>query len=240
MKKLTLILVMIILSATFLRADVYIKTTTHTDAFEIAGTEQPAKDNVNEQWIGENKFASIHANQKTIIDLEKQKMYIIYPETESYVEAELPLDMAKLLPEQVAQMMNMMKMTAKVTPNGESKQIGEWACTGYDIEISGMMMEMKMTSWATTDVPFDWQRYASEFLPGMMQTSGQMFFEEDAFNELKKIEGIQVASEMTMSIMGQDVNTTTNVQEISKKPAPDGTYTVPENYTKKEKLTIEQ
>jgi hypothetical protein len=240
MKKIALIVAAIILSVAFLGADVYIKTKTHTDPFEMMGKSQPAKDEVQEQWIGDNKFAAIQATQRIILDLDKKMMYVVYPKTESYVETQLPLDMAKLLPEQVAQMMSMMKMTVKVTPSGQTKTIGKWKCNGYDIDIGMMMMNMKMTSWATTDVPFDWEMYSSKLLPAIMKSSGQMFLDDDSMNEFKKIKGFQVASEMTMNMMGQNIRVTSEVLEISKKTAPKGTYTVPGSYSKQDKLTIRQ
>lgn len=241
MKKLLLILTLVIVSFAFLSADVYIKTKTHTDAMEIMGQKQPAKDEVSEQWIGDNKFANISSNQSTIIDINKSRLYVVYPQTKSYVEAELPLDMSKLLPEQIAQMMSMMKVTVTVTPSGETKKIGKWNCSGYDAVMDIMSMKMNMKIWATTDVPFDWKSFGEKMLPNIMKiSSAQMSFGEDMINEFKKIKGYQVASEMTMNMMGANIHVTSEVLEISKKTAPAGTYSVPAGYTKQDKMTIKR
>ncbi|NIM12886.1 MAG: DUF4412 domain-containing protein [Candidatus Aminicenantes bacterium] len=242
MKKLILVVTLVIVSFAFLNADVYIKTKTHTDAFEMMGQKQPAKDQVSEQWLGDNKFAQIAEGQTMVLDLSKNVIYVIYHGSKSYVEAKLPLDMSKLLPEQMAGMMEMMKMTVAVKPTGESKKVGDWNCKGYDINMTmgGGMMSMNMKSWVTTDVPFDWKAFSDKMFPHVMKLSGSMGLDENALKEFKKVQGFQVAVEMTMNMMGQEVKATSQVVEISKKAAPAGTYSVPAGYTKQDKLTIQR
>jgi hypothetical protein len=45
---------------------------------------------------------------------------------------------------------------------------------------------------------------------------------------------------MTMNMMGANMRVTTEVVEVSQKPAPAGTYSVPVGYKKQDKLTIKQ
>ena len=244
MKKLLLILSVVVLFTALVNADVYIKTKTHTDAIEMMGQKQPAKDEVSEQWIGDNKYAMVTPAQNMVMDLSKNVMYIIYPSNKSYVEAKLPLDISKLIPEQIAQMMSMIKISAKVSPTSQTKTIKKWKCTGYDVEmnIQAMMsMTMKMKIWATTDVPFDWKIFTQKMQPAIMKArSAQMPFGDDLLKEFQKIKGIQVASETTMNIMGANMRVTTEVLEITKKSAPAGIYSVPAGYKKQDKLTIKQ
>jgi hypothetical protein len=241
MKKLIFVVTLVVISLAFLNADVYIKTKTHTDAFEIMGKKQPAKDQVSEQWMGDNKFAQISENQAMVMDLNQNVIYVIYPGTKTYVEAKLPLDLSKLVPEQMAAMMEMMKMTVTVNPNNEAKKIGDWNCKGYDITMSMQMMTMKMKAWVTKDVPFDWKAFYDKMYPYIMKLSGGgMGLDENALKEFKKLEGFQVAMEMTMNLMGQDMKTTSQVVEISKKPAPAGIYSVPQGYTKQDRLTMKR
>ena len=244
MKKLLLVLSLVILFFSLVHADVYIKTKSHTDAFEMMGRKQPAKDEVNEQWIGKNKYALISSAQNMIIDLDKKVMYIIYNQTKSYIETKLPLDLTKLIPDQYASMLSMIKVTAKVNPNNQTKTIGKWKCSGYDVELNiqaMMAMTLKMKVWASTDVPFDWKTYVQKMQPAIMKArSAQMPFGDDVVEEFLKIKGIQIASETTMNIMGANMRVTTEVQDISKKPAPAGIYEVPAGYKKQDKLTLRQ
>jgi hypothetical protein len=154
MKKLILILTVVIASAAFLSADVYIKQ-------ETTGSQATT----TEMWLGTNKMATIADANSIIMDVGKKKMIIVSHKDKSYVETTLPLDMAKLLPEQMAQMMKGMMdgMTVTLTPNDKTKKIGKWNAKGYDFNIGVMGMEMKMTMWATKDVPFDWKKYMSMY-----------------------------------------------------------------------------
>ncbi len=238
MKKLILILVMLVFFFASINGDVYIKTKTHADAMEVMGKKTPAKDEITEQWIGDNIFASISQKQTVIIDLSKKKLYMIIHESKSYVETTLPLDIKKLLPEQVSQMMGMMKLTIKVTPTSETKMINKWKCTAYNMEMSMMMMKMNSKIWATKDVPFDWEKYQNKFgVETFKSAMASMKIGNDSINELKKIKGFQVKTDMTISIMGANGKVTSDVIEITKKSAPANIYTIPAGYKKTDKLS---
>jgi hypothetical protein len=241
MKRLFLILTLVLVSFAFLSADVYVKTKIHTGAIEMMGQKRPASDQIMEQWIGDRQFAQIMETQTMVLDLDKNLVYVIYPATKSYVQASLPLDLTKLLPPQAAQMMGMMKMTVTVTPSGESKKVGNWNCSGYDIDMDMAMMKIKTKAWATTDIPFDWKSFQENMMPIALKMGGQgMGMDESAIEQFKKIKGMQVATEVTMSMMGQDIKSSSEVVEISKKPAPAGIYSVPAGYAKQDKLTLQR
>lgn len=242
MKKLILVLTILLFVTAFLCADVYIKTKTHTDAVEMAGHKQPAKDDFSEQWIGKNKLAMLMKQMSTVIDLDANKIFIIMHASKNYIESTLPLDMSKLMPAQMAQMMSMMKMKVSVNPNGQTKKIQNWNCEGYDLimELTGMMpMNMNFKVWATTDVPFDWKTFQEKMYPTIMKQAMRMPFGEEAIKEFQKIKGYQVATEMSMSVMGQNIKVTTAVQEITEKAAPAGIYAPPAGYTKTDKLSMQ-
>ncbi len=235
MKKVLFAVVLVLAIALLLPADVYIKTNVHTDAFAMMGQNQPAKDEVMEQWVGNNQLANKTGDKIMIMDMSKNLMFIINPKDKSYVQTTLPLDMTKLVPKEAASMMAMMKVTVKVTPNGQTKKIGKWNCMGYDMDMNMMMMQMKMTVWATTEVPFDWKLFAKMYA----NVSKMQFMDDAAIAEIMKINGYQVASEMNMDMMGSKLKVTTQVEEITQKPAPAGIYAVPAGYTKKDTLSLQ-
>jgi hypothetical protein len=235
MKKVLFAVIAVLALAILLSADVYIKTSVHTDAFAMMGQNQPAKDEVMEQWVGNNQLVNKTGDKIMIMDMNKNMMYIVNPKDKSYVETPLPLDMAKLLPKEAASMMSMMKVTVKVTPNGQTQKVGKWNCIGYDVDMNMMMMQMKMKVWATTDVPFDWKMFAKMYA----NVSKMQFMDDAAIAELMKINGYQVASEMTMDMMGSKIKVTSQVTEIAQKPAPAGIYAVPAGFTKKATLSME-
>jgi hypothetical protein len=228
-------LFLVLAVSVLLAADVYVKSSVHTDAFAMMGKNQPAKDEVMEQWVGNNQMVNKTGDKIMIMDMNKNVMLIINSKEKSYVETSLPLDMSKLVPKEMAPMLAMMKVTVKVTPNGQSKKISQWNCSGYDVDMNMSMMQMKMKVWATTDVPFDWKVFAKMYA----NVSKVSFMDDAAIAEFMKITGFQVASEMTMNMMGANMKVTTQVVEITKKDAPAGLYAVPSGFSKKDMLSMQ-
>jgi hypothetical protein len=235
MKKILFSVFLVLAFSVLLSADIYIKSNVHTDAFAMMGKDQPAKDEMTEQWIGNNQMANMTGDKVMIMDMVKNVMFIVNPKEKSYVETTLPLDMTKLIPKDLAPMMAMMKLTVKVTPNGQTQKINKWNCSGYDVDMSMSMMSMKMKVWATTDVPFDWKVFAKMYA----NIAKTQFMDDNAVAEFMKINGFQVASEMTMNVMGANMKVTSQVSEITKKDAPAGVYTVPVGFTKKDNLSLQ-
>jgi hypothetical protein len=235
MKKILFAMIFVLAISVMLAADVYIKSNVHSDAFTMMGQNQPAKDEVMEQWIGDSQMANISGDKVVILDMGKNLMYIVNPKEKSYIETTLPLDMNKLVPKEMAPMLAMMKMTVKVTPNGKTQKIGKWNCGGYDVEMGMSMMQMKMKVWATTEVPFDWKAYSKMYA----NVAKMQFMDDSSIAEFNKISGYQVSSEMTMNMMGADMKVTTLVGEITKKDAPANVYKVPAGFTKKDSLSLQ-
>ncbi len=236
MKKAFAILAAVVFLTAFATADIYIKSKTHTDAFSIMGQSQPAKDDTIEQWFGDDKLAVLSSEMSSIVDLKKNVMYLINHKEKTYVEAQLPLDVTKLFPPQMAQMMaSMMKMTVTVSPTGQAKTIGQWKCSGYDVSIQMMMMPMKIAVWASTDVPLDMEKF-SRLYSNVLKA--QLRLDDASLKEMEKIKGYWIASETTGEMMGAKMRSTTEVVEISQKTALPGVYAVPAGYKKTEFLDI--
>jgi len=227
MKKLFAILGLISTLSLSLSADIYVKSKTHQDAMNVMGQSQPAKDSFAEQWIGDNQFAMISEDQTIAIDLKKNIGYVINHKAKTYNEMTLPLDMSKLLPPEAAQMASMMKMTATVAPSNETKKIGRWDCSGYNLTMSMMGMSFTSKIWASTDVPFDIKTYNTKFLGYTLKSLGPMM-DESVIKEMMKIKGFNISTQMEM--FGSKI--TTEVTEISKKNPPAGIFVPPASYTK--------
>lgn len=240
MKKLYLTVLILFVSFAFLNAaDVYIKQKVHTDPITIMGQSQPAKDEISEMWIGDKRFAYHREDSSQIVDLSKNIMYMINHARKTYIEATLPFDIADYMPEQMAQMMQSMMggIKIEVTPTGQTKTIGSWKCDGYNVTMDMMMMQMNMEIWATADVPFDWKKFSQEGMGNFMKA--QMRLDDSTIKEFEKIKGFMIYTETKGKMMGAEMRSTSEVVEISKKPAGDAAYSVPEGYTKQEKLSME-
>ncbi|HDJ24193.1 MAG TPA: DUF4412 domain-containing protein [Candidatus Aminicenantes bacterium] len=241
MKKIVWLLCLLFFMGGLIYGDYFIKEKSHTDAIQMMGQSQPARDEVMEMWISQDlkKMAANSSEQSMIIDLNKNLMYLVDHQNKSYVEMDLPLDISKYVPAQMAQMMNQManSVTIEVTPTGQKKKIGQWECSEYDVVMNIMMMKMEMKVWATKDVPFSWEKVTKDLTSQVM--AAQLRLNQSALQELLKVEGQWIASETKMNMMGNTVRSTTEVLEISEKDAPQGIYQVPAEYTKKEKLSME-
>ncbi len=237
MRRTLTVLSLILVLAVVASADIYVKTKTHTDAFAMMGQNQPAKDEVTEQWFNDDQFAVITPEMTIIVDVKKNTVDLINNKNKTYIESGMPFDFAKILDPQMAQMMGqMMKMTVTVTPNGQTKTIGQWKCQGYDVTMNMMMMPIKMTVWASTDVPFDLSKFQNLYMTVM---KAQMRLDDASVKEFMKIKGYQISTDMSAEMMGAKMHTTNEVQEIAKKTPPAGIYSVPAGYTKKDKLSMQ-
>lgn len=238
MKKLFLACLVAAVATPALAADVYVKTKTHTDAMSVMGQTTPARDDINEVWISGTKMATGTRDGAFIVDLDRNAVFIVNHRDKSYVETPLPVDFSKLLPPEAAAMAGMMSVTATVAPTTETKRIGQWDCTRYDATLSVMGMKMNLQIWATTQVPFDLQLFMTKMLPAVIQ--GQMRMDAASVSEFAKIKGYHIATETTGDMMGAKIHSTTEVVEMTAKPAPAGTYDVPAGYARKTTLSMQE
>ena len=125
----------------------------------------------------------------------------------------------------------MMKITSTVTETDESQTIKGWNCKKYNMEMDMMGMTTTSEIWATEDIKIDYDLYRN-LTYSIMGSMGQMMDMDDMMEEMKKIKGIVVQQEGTMSMMGSEMKSSLELVEVSDKPAPAGTYTVPEGYEK--------
>ncbi|MFC2160945.1 hypothetical protein ACFLRW_00290 [Acidobacteriota bacterium] len=235
MKKFLFLFVLMALTTGFITADVYIKQKIHTDAINIMGQNQPAVDDFNEIWFSDNKMAMLSPGTSIIVDMAKKVVIMVNLEGKSYVEMEIPVDFSKYIPEEMAQMAQMMLNTSvTVQPTGETATINDWKCEAYDVDMDMVMFQMKMKVWASKDVPFDWKDLMNVNLE-VIKVSLRL--NDQSVQEMAKIDGFQIKSETTMNMMGTDINSYQEVIEISQKPAPSDIYSVPEGFTKQDKFS---
>lgn len=236
MKKYVLATLVFLLAASSAFADTYVKAKTHSDAMEMMGQTTPARDEVIESWISAGRMATGGGDSWLVIDVPKKVAYFINHKDKSYVETPLPLDFIKLLPAEAAGMAAMIQMSATVKATTDTKKIGSWECTGYDVTMSVMGMQMNSRVWASTAVPFDVDAYNANMMPALLQ--GQMRLGESSVAEFAKIKGFQIASEITADLMGAKMHVTQEVVEIAERPAPDGIYAPPAGYKKNATLNL--
>ena len=237
MKRFAAALLVLLLASPAFAADVLVRVKTHSDPIAVGGQSQPARDAVAEQWYAPGKTAQTSGDGGFIVDLGKNMAYMVNHRSKSYVPLAIPIDIVKILPPEVAAQAPMMQMSATVTPTADTRMVGSWKCTGYDVTLTMMGMPMSMRVWASTDVPATLLDFAAKVTPVFLQ--GQMRLTDASMKEFAKIKGFQVATEVTGDIMGAKLRSTTEAIEIVEKAAPAGTYAPPAGYTKKTTLSLQ-
>jgi hypothetical protein len=223
-------------------ADIFMKQKHHTDATQMMGTAQPAKDIVSEIWITDKGFRTDDSEHSTIMLANDQKVIILDHKTKTFMEQ--PLNMEEMMagdregqsPEDKAamkqMMQNMMKMDAAVTDTGEQKTINGWKCKKYILKMNTAMGTITNEVWATEDLKVDKKIYEQLTNRALSAMPGLQSSMESMRKEMEKIKGVQVLTISNFTMMNQPHKTTTELMEFKEKTAPGNIFDIPAGYTK--------
>jgi len=234
LKKTLIALALAALVAAPAGADTLLTLKNHQDAFEIQGQSQPAQDGTVEMWIGDNAIARDDASSRVV--LTGDKLYLIDRSAKTYSVLDVPVDLASLLPEEMAaklaEVRDQATISADVTPTDETKKVGDWMAHRYDVTMSNKMgLSVNQVIWASEEVGVDASAYNK--LTGSLaelQPGGSTWV-----SALSAMKGFPVLRETTMQLTPEVAVTTTEALEsVETKDAPAGTYAPPEGYTEKE------
>lgn len=248
----SLIVVLFMVVCAISQNDVFMKQKMHTDAMEMMGQVQPAKDEIQTIWIAPDKMRSENPQQSIILRLDQNKMYVLDHAQKTYVEMPLnfgatmekkigeSMDEKNMDQEEQAAMMNMMKgmsqMKLTITPTQETKKVGQWNCRKYEQSLQTMMGPTQGEIWATEELDMDPELYAkwSAAMMGQGGMFGNMMQEMAA--EMKKIKGVPVLTQTTVKMMGTSVKSIQELIEFKKGSAPSGYFDIPAGYKKTDKM----
>ena len=181
---------------------------------------QPGGTDIMTMKIKGSKARIDHTNSKSfqIVDLSEQKVYTADPDKKTVMV--LPLDMMKQVGSAV---MGTAGGTINFKKTGRTEKINGYNCEEYTMSSEGMM-KLSGNLWVTKDFdtgeygPF--KEFSESFLKGMKANNAP--------------EGMTIRSNTKMSLMGQDISASNEVQSVSREPVPDSAFTVPADYTKQE------
>jgi len=221
------LMVVMVACAAAAAADTKVVKASHTDAFSMMGQNQPATDEQNTIWLGDGRMRMDQGDSSFIVRADEKKMYIVNHDDKKYYVVDLPVDPGKLLPPEMAkQMMQMMKFEATVTPSDETKKIGEWTARRYGVTMNSAMAQMKMEIWATKDIAFDYSGFNNLYEQTKLLAPGM----EEVVDEMRKIDGFQVESATTMTMMGNEMKMSERTVSVEEGTPPAGTYDPPAGY----------
>lgn len=250
MKKFALIVIVILILAFFLSADVYMKTVERTKPFSMMGKTKGENVEIKEQWLSKNRFAQIGREYSLIINYDKEKLYLVLHKPKIYYELPANMNRDKLLElvsshsAKAADVIKSIKISdVKVNLSGETKKIANWNCVSTEFEMVflvpalNIMPKYKIKMWTTEDLPSDYKKNTQvmeEFF--VKYILGMLEIDENSKKELAKlntVKGFQIATEAEINIFGTVIKMEAQCLEVTEKPAPPGTYSAPKDYTKK-------
>lgn len=185
-------------------------------------------------WLGDDKFRKDAGEQSFIVDMVAKKMFICDNAEKSCQTVDLPLDLKKLMPEEMRQMMEgmaaQMAMQVEVTPTDETREIAGYPAKLYRVTARNEMgLESNLDLWMTNKVQFD--------VSGYKAMADALFSMQSVGAEWKKevlaIEGFPVLQETTVRMMGHELKSREELVSVEEREAPAGTYAPPAAYTMK-------
>src|SRR5262245_25290562 len=101
-------------------ADLVVTKEKHSDALKMPGHEQPAQDTREVSWIGKDRLRVEEGSKVTLVRADLKKLYLIDTQAKTYSAVDLPFDMKKYVPPEMAGMLDQMmpKATVTVAPTG--------------------------------------------------------------------------------------------------------------------------
>lgn len=220
------------LSGPTLASDLVVTREKHTDAATIMGQAQPAQDSTEVLWIGKDHMRVEEGTKVTIVRADLKKMYILDTEAKTSTTLDLPMDLMKYMPAEIAprmkEMMDQMKVT--VTPTTETKKVKDWNATRYTMTMTlPMGATMTQETWVTTEIAGDqagWQEMYGAMMSANPAGAGMAA-------EMKKLAGFPVLTERTQTVMSSEVKSREAVVSVEHKEPAAGLYDVPAGYTEK-------
>jgi len=222
----------LLLSAPLALADTVITIRSVSDG--MPGAPGTAQDETGTLWIAGDKFRKNAGEQSFIVDLAAQKLFIVDHAGKDCQTVDLPLDLTKLVPEEMRvmfeQMAERMNMQVEVTPTDETREIAGYPAKLYRVRgRSSQGIELDQDLWMTEAVKFDVAGYKkmAEALFSMQPIGA------DWKKEILAIEGFPVLQETTVRMMGNEVKSREELISLEDKEAPAGTYAPPAGYAVK-------
>jgi hypothetical protein len=217
--------------------DYYVKIVEHRDAYYDGGETTAPQDVTIEMWIGDKRFAYISAARNFLFNFEKDSLTVINKTQKAYFTIPLPMNLKKYLDS--VQMLRMNKVMGTVKDTKEEKIINNKKCRAFELENYIVRDETHLydavnKAWVTKDVPFNLDVYYKSIYNINRFTN----FEDSYLSDVDKIKGFTFRTEMVIFQRGDKMTRQRDAVEIIKKTPGNEVYSIPEGFTKKEKITL--
>jgi hypothetical protein len=212
----------------------------------VASKGQPATSTV---YMTAGKMRTTGANADVIMDVASGKLVVIDNAKKQYWEAtreemnaamQTASDAMTRASEQMKQnpqaakmmegLMGNMAGQVSVQKGTGSRKIAGYTCDEYVLSM-GTMMKQQM--WVTTELvpPMSIAQYATA-QKALFAGSPLGSSMTKAMDEMSKVKGFPLATTTTISMLGQNQETSSEAIEIKKGPVPESVFTIPQGYSK--------
>lgn len=188
------------------------------------------------QYITADKIRTSDGRYDTITDIASGKMVHIDHKKKTYSETSLA-EMREQFAE-VERMLDENPMMAKmlggatevtVEKGTETREIVGYVCDRYSMSIGKLRFEL----WAARGLKAPAEYHdAKKMVYAAMGPTASRF--EKLYEEMKKIDGFPLRTELDSKIMGINVDSVSEATEVREGPIPDGTFDPPAGYKKKD------
>jgi hypothetical protein len=212
-------------------ADKLLTIHSHSDAMTMMGHTTPAKDVDQHSWYGADRIRFDTGGSVIIMRLDQNKFYIVNDDKKTYSALDLPLDIKKLVPPEMApmmeKMMGMMQFKVDVIPGDKTGSYAGFACKFFQVDMSTAMgMKVSSQECISQDVPIDLKGYQK-----LIANQSEMFPNSSWMKEVgEKLKGFPVHTDTVTTMMGKSFNSWTELKSVQDETPPPGTYDPPPGY----------
>ncbi len=211
-------------------AETLLTHSVHTEAYSKDGVEVPAKESQRTLWLGRQRMRFETEDSTILVRLDQQKMYLLDARTKVANVIDLPFEFRRYFPPEVRERMEKNAPFATVTPQDETRKIGEWQARRHIVSIkTAGAPTSREEVWATKDLPIDLAEYGELSHQVNLLRAGGGFLAE----EMKRLEGIPVLTNRVRFVDGVEIKSREELVSVEEKPAPEGLFDVPADYAQK-------
>lgn len=216
--------------------DVFIQQRVQSKAVKLYEKDIKNLEETVDIWMSEDAVAFHTPRISRIFDRKSGFLIVINHRTKSYVRVKLPLNPEEIFPGTTADFIknSLASLTVILEDTGEKKVIGGMDCSEYKINVSYSKFLLEMRLWTARDISPDWETIDSHLY--YCWTQLHLPLGDQAKSAFEKIQGLIIAAETAWSFEETEWTTTSEITEITEKPAEENTYAIPEGYKEKDTL----
>ena len=240
MKRMFYVLGLLLVCVGVARADIYIREVVQVRSWFLGIVPLGKETFVNETWIGPGRISSREGSRTIIVNLADSTLWFLNLRAGTYLEARLPLVLDAFLSDEVKQIYQTRQTTGTVEETGRTRNVLDKTCQEYvvtfwDINGDSRTKPRPLRVWASQEVDVDYEVFYT-FLENLRLIYNR---DETVREELRKIRGIQLRTQIANRKSGWVRKLVAEVVEITDMEPPATTYGIPPDFTRKDRFQID-